>query len=133
MHESIYLNIVVQDLERSKQYFTALGYTFNPQFTDQTAACLVLSPHHFAMLLLPETMKRFTQRRLIDPKSETEALFALSCESKEAVDAISEKALTAGGKEHRPVEDLGFMYGRAIEDLDGHIWEYFWYDPKKTV
>jgi predicted lactoylglutathione lyase len=123
--------MVVADLAKSKQYFTALGYTFNSQFTDETAACLVISPHLNAMLLLPETMKRFTTKRIIDPKSEVEALFAYSCASRADVDAIAVKAIAVGGMERRPAEDLEFMYSRAIEDLDGHTWEYFWYDESK--
>lgn len=129
MQTQIFVNLVVADLAQSKAFYEALGYSFNPQFTDDTAACLVISDTIYAMLLLPETMKRFTQKRLVDAKTETEALLALSFPSREAVDAIAEKALAAGGTAARDTEDLGFMYNRPIQDPDGHVWEFFYMDP----
>jgi predicted lactoylglutathione lyase len=131
MTTQIFVNMHVKDLDRSKAFFEALGYQFNPQFTDANAACLVISDTIFAMLLTTESMNRFLPkgRTIADPMKTTETLLALSCESKAAVDAVFTKAMAAGGNECRPTEDHGFMYGRSFNDLDGHIWEVFWYDP----
>ena len=131
MATQIFINMHVTDLDRSKAFFEALGYHFNPQFTDANAACLVIGDTIFAMLLTTESMNRFLPkgRTIADPMKTTETLLALSCESKGAVDAVFTKAIAAGGSECRPTEDHGFMYGRSFNDLDGHIWEVFWYDP----
>lgn len=129
MNKNIFVNLAVNDLERSKEFFTKLGYTFNAQFTDATAAALVISDNIYAMLLTHEKMKQFTKKQIVDSRSGTEAIVALSCESKEEVNQTIERVLAAGGKEARPTEDYGFMYGRSFEDPDGHIWEVFWMDP----
>lgn len=126
---NIFVNMVVNDLHKSMTFFKALGYTFNEQFTDETAASLVISDTIYAMLLTPEKMKQFTKKELVDAKKATEVLLALSVDSKEAVDTMINKALAAGAREQRPKEDYGFMYSRSFEDLDGHIWEILWMDP----
>ncbi len=125
----MFVNLPVKDLEKTKNFWEKLGYSFNEQFTDETAAALVLGEHSYAMLLTYEKIKQFTKKEIVDAHTATEVLVALDMESKEAVDHLIEKVLTGGGKEARPTEDYGFMYGRSFEDLDGHIWEVFYMDP----
>ena len=131
MPTQIFVNMHVKDLDRSKVFFEKLGYTFNPQFTDANAACLVISDTIFAMLLNTESMARFLPKgkSLADASKTTEVMLALSADSKDAVNAIFDKAIAAGATEARPAEDHGFMFSRCINDLDGHIWEFFWFDP----
>ncbi|MEK7256523.1 MAG: VOC family protein [Bacteroidota bacterium] len=129
MATKIFVNLPVQDLNKSMDFFKQLGYSFNPQFSDETAACMVISEDIYAMLLTHPKFKLFTKKEISDATKTTEVLVALSFESKVAVDEIMEKALRAGGKEARETEDLGFMYGRAFDDLDGHTWEVFWMNP----
>lgn len=128
MATNLFVNLAVKDLERSKEFFAALGYDFNDKFTDDKAACLVIGESIYAMLLTEEFFKTFTTKEVIDAKQATEVLNALSCESREAVDTMLEKGMAAGGRESRSVQDQGFMYSRALEDLDGHVWEFFWMD-----
>ncbi len=125
----IFVNLPVKDLKRSVEFFSKLGYRFNPQFTDENATCMILGEENYVMLLVEDFFKRFTPKPLVDAKRGTEAMVALSMESREAVDAIVERAFQEGAAVVRDPEDHGFMYGRAFEDLDGHIWEYFWMDP----
>ena len=128
MHKQIFVNIAVNDLPKSKAFFEALGLTFNAQFTNDQAACLVIGENIYAMLLVKDFFKTFTHKTLVDPSKSTEALICLSCESRGEVDALVAKAVAAGGKAPRPVQDLGFMYGHGFEDLDGHIWELAYMD-----
>jgi uncharacterized protein len=107
----------------------AAGFTFNPQFTDDTAACMVISEHNYAMLLTHEKFKQFASKPIPDAHKMTGVLIAIALDSKEAVDAIVMKAVKAGGKEPRPKQDYGFMVQRTFEDLDGHTWEPFFMDP----
>lgn len=127
--KSIFVNMVVKDLEKSKEFFEALGYKFNKQFTDQTAAALVISENIYSMLLTEAKWKELLQRDAVIKSETPEMALALSAESKEEVDQILEKALAAGAKEDRQATDYGFMYTRSFVDLDGHLWEYFWMDP----
>lgn len=129
MHKNIFVNLPVKDLEKTKKFWEDLGYTFNKQFTDETAASLILGENLYAMLLTHEKIKQFTKKEIVDAHASTEVLVALDLNSKEAVDQLFEKVLKAGGKEARPTEDYGFMYGRSFEDPDGHIWEVFYMDP----
>jgi predicted lactoylglutathione lyase len=131
MPTQIFVNMQVKDLRRSKAFFEALGYTFNPQFTNDEAACLMISDTIYAMLHTPSSLERFLPKgkSAADATRSTEVLLALSCESKEKVVALSEKAIAAGATEARPPEDHGFMYARSFNDLDGHIWEVLWMDP----
>ncbi len=131
MSTQIFINMHVKDLDKSKAFFQQLGYSFNPQFTDATAACLVISDTIYAMLLTTEAMNRFIPngKTIADANKATEVLLALSFGSKDAVDAVYQKALAAGATECRPAEDHGFMFSRSFNDLDGHIWEVFWFDP----
>lgn len=129
MNKNIFVNMAVKDLDKSKEFFSKLGYTFNPQFTDETAASMVISENIYAMLLTEPKMKEFITKELVDAHKQTEVLIALSCESKDEVNTLVDKAVAAGGKKARDPQDYGFMFQRAFEDLDGHIWEIFWMDP----
>jgi uncharacterized protein len=131
MSKQAFINFAVKDLDTSKAFYEALGFTVNQEFTNQDGACIVVDEGHIYVMLLTEAhFKQFTQKTLVDAKSATEALVALSLESREEVDAMHDKAIAAGGKLHRE-EDLGFMYTKAMEDLDGHVWEFFYMDMSK--
>jgi predicted lactoylglutathione lyase len=123
MSTKIFVNLPVKDLKKSMSFFTELGFSFNQQFTDENAACLVISDQIYAMLLVEKFFKTFITNEIADAKNVTEVITALDLESREKVDELIEKALKAGGKEYRPKQDEGWMYGRAFEDLDGHLWE----------
>jgi predicted lactoylglutathione lyase len=126
----IFVNLAVRDLKKSMEFFTKLGFEFNPQFTDEKAACMVISDEAFVMLLREPFFKTFTKQELCDTTKQTEGLFALSCESRTEVDEIVNKAIAAGGKHAMDPMDQGFMYGWSFYDLDGHHWEVMWMDPK---
>jgi predicted lactoylglutathione lyase len=126
---NIFVNLPVSDLNRSVEFFKKLGYTFNPQFTDENATSMIVSDNIYVMLLVEEYFKTFTPKPIADAKRSTEALVALSAESRDAVDKIVETALAAGARRYKEPQDHGFMYAWGFEDLDGHIWEYMWMDP----
>ncbi len=126
----IFVNLSVRDLNKSKEFFSTLGFGFNPQFTDDKAACMVISGDAFVMLLTEQFFKTFTKREPCDTTRQTEGLFALSCESRAEVDEIVKKAIAAGGQHAMDPQDHGFMYGWSFYDLDGHHWEVMWMDPK---
>ncbi len=128
MADMIFVNIPVRDLAASMSYYKALGFDHHPDCTDETAACIVISDAIFVMVLTHEKFLSFSPNPIPDPKSQTQALYALSRDSREAVDAIAEAGLKAGGRETRDAQDFGFMYSRAIADVDGHVWEYVWMD-----
>ncbi|MGW3402809.1 VOC family protein [Streptomyces zhihengii] len=128
MPQMIFLNLPVKDLETSKSFWTKLGYSFNPQFSDENAACLVISDTIFAMLLTEQRFKDFTKKDITDATVSTEAIFALSAENREAVDTLVDGALAAGGSPSGETQDFGFMYGRAFQDVDHHNWEVMWMD-----
>jgi predicted lactoylglutathione lyase len=129
----IFVNLPVKDLERSMAFFRELGFTFNPQFTDEKAACMVLSEQGFVMLLVEPFFQTFTKRKICDTATHTEALLALSCESREEVDALVKKAVEQGGSPAIDPQDLGFMYSASFYDLDGHHWEVLWMDPNAAA
>jgi predicted lactoylglutathione lyase len=130
MPQMIFINLPVADVDASRKFFTELGYSFNEQFSDQNALCLVISDTIFAMLLRRDFFQTFTPRAVADAHQATEALLGLSADSRQAVDGLVDKALAAGGTEVRePVSQGDLMYGRAFADPDGHIWEIFWMDP----
>ncbi|MFB6806893.1 VOC family protein [Streptomyces sp. NPDC056387] len=129
MPTMIFVNLPVQDIDAAKAFWGKLGYSFNPQFSDDRTGCLVISDTIFAMLMTEERFKDFATKEVADATKTTEVMLALSAESREQVDEVVGAALAAGGTEPRPAQDLGFMYGRAFEDLDGHVWEYVWMDP----
>ena len=130
MATKIFVNLPTKDLEKAKEFFTKIGFTINPQFTNEQGACVVISDDIYAMILTENFFKGFTPKKEIaDATKSTEVLLALSAGSKEEVNNMMDKALAAGATEARPAEDHGFMYGRSFEDPDGHIWEVFWMDP----
>lgn len=129
MSTKIFVNLPVKDLARSMEFFKKVGYEFNAQFTDETAACMVISDDIYAMLLTEAKFKTFTPKQICDAKKSTEVLIALSCENREKVDELVAKALAAGGSSYKEPKDHGFMYEHGFEDPDGHIWELFYMDP----
>lgn len=129
MPSSIFLNLPVKNLPKSMAFFRALGWDFNQQFTDETAASLVISDTIYAMLLTHDKFLEFTDKAIPDTSKTAQVLIALSVESKDAVHKLADAALKAGAREPRPVSDHGFMITRAFEDLDGHVWEVFYMDP----
>ncbi|HEY8402501.1 MAG TPA: VOC family protein [Cytophagaceae bacterium] len=128
MTTNIFVNLPVKDLKRSMEFFAQLGYSFNMQFTDEKATCMVISDQIYAMLITEEYFKTFIKKEICDTTKSTEVLVALSVESKDKVNEIVDKAIKAGGKVVNE-QDLGFMFFRSYEDLDGHTWEYFYMDP----
>lgn len=131
MPQAIYVNLPIADLRRSMAFFEALGFLFNPQFTDDQAAALVISETIYAMLHTPASFRRFTKKDIADAGKVTEVLLALQVAKRHRVDEMMDKVLNAGGREAREPEEYGFMYGRAFEDPDGHIWEVFWMDASQ--
>lgn len=129
MATNVFINLPVKDLNRSIDFFTKLGYTFNPQFTDENATCMIISDTIYAMLITHKRFKDFTKKEIADATKTTEVLICLSAESKEKVHELADKALAAGGKEANEPQDHGFMINRSFEDPDGHIWEVVWMDP----
>ncbi|AJP04050.1 glyoxalase [Streptomyces cyaneogriseus subsp. noncyanogenus] len=127
--QMIFVNLATDDLDASKKFFTELGYTINPQFSDDTTASIPLSDTIVTMLHTREKYAVFTKKEIVDSKRSSEVLLALSAESREKVDEMVEKAVAAGGSVTGETQDHGFMYGRAFEDLDGHTWEVVWMDP----
>lgn len=123
-----FVNLPVKDLKQSIAFFERLGFTFDPQFTDDSAACLVLGPSHYAMLISHARFADFTPYPRVDAHRSTEVLVALQLASRAQVEQVTSQAVAAGGKVFRPPEDHGWMYGRAFQDLDGHIWEPFCMD-----
>lgn len=128
MSRMIFVNLPVADLNASKAFYEAIGFTNNPQFTDETAACMVLSDVIHVMLLTHDKWRQFTTRTIPDARESAQVMICISEDSREGVDAITDKAIAAGGREPREKQDYGFMYGRSFEDLDGHIWEPMWMD-----
>lgn len=128
MSTKIFVNLPVTDLEKSKEFFSKLGFEFNQQFTDENAACMIIGADNFVMLLTKDYFKKFTKKQLCDTGRETEMILALTAESREKVDEIFNKAIAAGGR--RSVEPMNetSMYNRIFQDLDGHHWEIFFMD-----
>ncbi|WP_020615008.1 VOC family protein [Paenibacillus daejeonensis] len=126
--KQIFVNLPVKDLKRSRAFFEALGYSFNEQFTDENATCLVISDSIYAMLLVEEYFKSFISKDIANTRTSAEAILALATDSREHVDELADKALAAGGTEPKEPIDHGFMYTRSFEDPDGHLWEIFYMD-----
>lgn len=129
MSRKIFVNLPVKNLDKSMKFFESLGFSFNPQFTDQTAACMVISDDIYAMLLTHEKFRQFAPNGLCDVKKGSEVLLCLSCDSRSEVDELAGKVIAAGGRMAREPMDHGFMYERSFHDPDGHIWEVMWMDP----
>lgn len=128
MPKQIYVNLPVKSLDRSVEFFTKLGYSFNPQFTDENATCMVISDTIFVMLLTEPFFKGFIKNEICDTKKHTESITCLSAESREEIDAIVQKAKDAGAAIPNEKQDHGWMYGHGFQDLDGHYWEFSWMD-----
>ena len=128
---NIFVNLPVADVARTRDFFTGLGFAFNPQFSDDKALCMVLGEDKFVMLLRRDFFATFTRKPIADAATSTEVLLALQLGSRDEVDAMMETALRLGGTEARDPQDLGFMYSRAYQDPDGHIWEPFHMDPEQ--
>ena len=128
MASKIFVNLPVKNLSRSMQFFTSVGFSFNPQFTDETSSCMVISEHIFVMLAEEDRFKTATNKPITDASKSTEVIVALDAESREEVDGIFDRAIEAGGTSPIGKQDLGFMYKQGFQDLDGHLWEIFWFD-----
>lgn len=122
MHKQIFVNLAVADMAKSKAFFSALGYAFNPDFTGDQGAALVLGDNLYAMLMVREFFATFTSKPIADAKTSTSGWVCLSCDSREQVDTLVAQAVAAGGTAPREAKDYGFMYSNAFEDLDGHTW-----------
>lgn len=129
MARQIYVNLPVHNLDASKAFFSELGFAFNPEFSDENAACMVVGADAYVMLITESFFGTFTDRPVADARVATEVLVALSAESRAEVDDLVENAVVQGATEPREPQDHGFMYGRSFEDPDGHIWELTWMDP----
>lgn len=130
MATKLFVNLPVKDLQRSVAFFTRLGYTFNPQFTDENATCMVLGEDNFVMLLVEKFFQTFTPKAIADATKTTEVLICVSAESREKVDEMIANAVAGGATLPNPAKDHGFMYQHGYQDLDGHLWEVMWMDPK---
>lgn len=128
MPTKIFVNLPVKDLDKSVQFFTKLGYSFDQNFTDENATCMVIGEDILVMLLVEPFFQTFTKKEIADATKTTEVLLALSADSREQVDELVDNAFAAGATEANDANDQGFMYGRSFADLDGHIWEVMWMD-----
>ena len=129
MARQIFVNLPVRDLNRSMAFFEKLGFKNNPQYTDETAACMVVSETIYLMILTERKFKEFTPKTIADATKTTEVLLALSCESRAELEALVSKAVSAGGSTYAEPKDYGFMYQHGFQDPDGHIFELFWMNP----
>jgi uncharacterized protein len=129
MSTKIFVNLPVKDLNKSIEFFTKLGFSFNAQFTDETATCMIVSEEIFVMLLTEAKFKEFTPNAICDATKSTEVLVCLSSDSRTDVDEMVRKAIAAGGTTYKEPQDHGFMYGHGFQDLDGHIWEIMFMEP----
>ena len=129
MKRQIFVNLPIKNMARSQQFFRGLGFTFNPQFTNEQGACMVVSDDIFVMLLVEPFFQTFTKKPIADATKTTEVLVCLSCDSRDEVDTMVAKAVSAGGRTPRAAQDHGFMYGHGFEDPDGHIWELVYMVP----
>ena len=129
MSRQIYVNLPIKNMERSKAFFGALGFSFNPQFTNEQGACMVITDTIYVMLLVEPFFQTFTKKQIADAGKTTEVLICLSCASRAEVDELVRKAIAAGASTPNAPQDHGFMYGHGFQDLDGHIWELMYMDP----
>lgn len=128
-HQQIFVNLPIQDMGRSQAFFKGMGYSFNPQFTNDMGACMVLGENLFAMLLVKPFFQTFTKKPIADATQSVEVLVCLSCSSRAEVDELVQKAQAGGATVPNPPQDHGFMYAHGFEDLDGHVWELVYMDP----
>jgi len=129
MSRQIYVNLPIKNMERSKAFFGALGFSFNPQFTNEQGACMVITETIYVMLLVEPFFQTFTKKQIADAGKTTEVLICLSCASRAEVDELVRKAIAASASTPNAPQDHGFMYGHGFQDLDGHIWELMYMDP----
>jgi predicted lactoylglutathione lyase len=125
----IFVNLAIDDLPRTIAFWTELGFEFNPQFTDENGTCMIINDQAYAMLLTKSRFKDFTTKTIPDSRETTEVIVALSAESRDDVDSLVDNALANGASPANEAMDMGMMYGRSFQDLDGHIWEVVWMDP----
>ena len=126
----LFVNIAVENLDRSVEFFTRLGFEFDPRFTDESGTCMVIAEDAYAMLLVKPRFSDFTKKEIVDSTAQTEAILAVAADSREEVDQLADAALAGGATQANDPMELGFMYGRSFNDPDGHLWEVFWMDPK---
>ncbi len=131
MAKQIFINLAVKDLVKSMNFYTKMGFTNNPQFSDDTAKCMVWSEQIFVMIMTHEKFKTFTTKPIADTRNSIAGLFSLSVESLDKVNEIAKNAISAGGTEPNEMRDYGFMQQRTVEDFDGHTWEIFYMDMSK--
>jgi predicted lactoylglutathione lyase len=132
MVNSLFVNLPIANLKKSVEFFTELGFTFNPQFTDEQSTCMIINENIFVMLLEHAKFENFIQKKIAS-KDTTEAILALSLDSAEEVKALTEKAFTMGARRLNEPEDMGFMFSWGFEDLDGHLWDVFWMNPDHVM
>ena len=133
MAKQIFINLPVKDLRKSISFFKKLGFKFNPQFTDDKAACMIIGENIYSMLLLEKFFKSFTKKKVADAKKTTEVLIAIDVNSRKDVDMMIKKAVAAGGSLYNNPQDHGWMYGHSFADLDGHQWEILYMDESKMT
>ena len=131
MAKEIFVNLPVKDLNRSIEFFTKLGFTFNPQFTDEDATCMIIGENIFSMLITEKLFKTFTKKPIADASKATEVITCISVNSREEVNAMLDAAIAAGGVEYNNLQDFGWMFYRAFEDLDNHQWEVMYGDESQ--
>ncbi len=131
MKRQLFVNLPADDLERSKAFFTSLGFTFNAQFTNEKGACMIVEDNIYVMLLTKEFFSIFTAKPISNAMNSTEVINCLSCNSRDEVDDLVRKAVAAGGTVPRPPVDYGNMYGHGFEDLDGHLWEVMYMEASQ--
>ncbi len=129
MSRKIFVNLPVKDLTKSVDFFTRLGFEFNPQFTDENATAMIISEEAFVMLLVEDFYKTFTKKQIVDATTHSEAILCISADSRDEVDDLVNKALAAGGQRANDPMDEGPMYGWSFQDIDGHLWEVMYMDP----
>jgi len=133
MARQIFVNLPVKHLTRSIEFFTKLGFTFDPKFTNDNATCMIVGENIFVMLLVDKFFQTFTSKAICDASKSTEVLVCLSLESRETVDAMVDRAVAAGGVAAKESKDYGFMYQHGFEDLDGHLWELIYMEPNAAT
>lgn len=129
MGRKVFINLPVADLDKSVAFFTALGFEFDPQFTDENATCMIIGEDSFAMLLVKPFFSTFTTKAIADTATTAEVILAVSADSRAEVDDLTAKAFAAGAAKYNDPQDMGFMYSTSFQDLDGHLWEIMWMDP----
>ena len=133
MTRQIFVNLPVKDLNKSIEFFTKLNFTFNPQFTNEDATCMIVDENIFVMLLVEKFFQTFTPKAICDASKSTEVLMSLSCKSRAEVDAMVAKAIAAGGTTYKEPTDMGSMYQHGFQDLEGHLWEIFFMDESAIL